>query len=295
MRLKDYIKDAKGKEILVFSGFCVRETPETNETFCHTAHEISLLRGGSGVYTINDIDYEFEGDNIFIVPGNVSHKFQKIDKPVDFYNIYFEPRMIWDSNSFFDRKYLQVFHGDKNKYNFKLDRSNKNYGEVIELYEKIITEFTKKEDGYKHMVKALVLQLLVTIFRYFDYAQDKAEYLNSNIVAAVMRATDFIDTNFRNDISLEKIASAAGLSPKYFGSVFKKLNGITPWEYVTSKRINLAIDIVTSKEYSSMLSVAKMCGYHNTASFNKAFRKNTGVVPSKYISAIGEYEKSGEL
>ena len=97
------------------------------------------------------------------------------------------------------------------------------------------------------------------------------------------------------DISLEKIASASGLSPKYFGSVFKKLNGVTPWEYVTSKRINLAIDIVTSKEYSSMLSVAKMCGYHNTASFNKAFRKNTGVVPSKYISAIGEYEKSGEM
>lgn len=68
------------------------------------------------------------------------------------------------------------------------------------------------------------------------------------------------------------------MSRNYFCTVFKELNGLTPWEYINIKRINKAIELLKNTNLSITL-IASQCGYNNTANFNKNFKQITGQTP----------------
>ena len=288
MAFHDYIKKSGGDEILfLFSALRINKPGAVDR---HTANEISLFRGGSGEYTINGQAYEFSSDDVFIMPSNVTHAITRVDKPTQFYNLYFDPVLIWDSNNFFDIKYLSVFRGDTDNFRYKLDKTNSHYGDILDSLEDILYEYSQKEAGYRHMVKAHLLALLVLIHRYFDYGKGEYVHVNKHVISDVARAMEYIDQHYYKDISLADIARSANLSPTYFGIVFKKLNGITPWEYVMSKWVNLAMSKIANEDYSSMKDVALNCGFNSTASLNRAFRKYSGVTPGRTLEVINKRE-----
>ena len=61
-------------------------------------------------------------------------------------------------------------------------------------------------------------------------------------------------------------------------SMFKEMNGLTPWEYINIKRINKAVDLLKSSDLS-ISSVATQCGYNNMANFSRIFKQITGTTP----------------
>lgn len=278
MAFKDIIYDQSGETPLVFfSSICISKTGPIS---CHTANEISLFRGGSGIYQINGTDYEFKSDDIFLIPGHVPHRIKHVESSVDFYNIYFEPRFIWDSNNFFDKEYLRVFKNSCG-YSYKLDSDNPFYFDVLDLYTKIIAEYFQREKSYQHMIKGYLLTMLTLLYRHFNYGESEDLNISKRVIETMKKSMEYIDENYYKDITLSDIASSAHLSTTYYGVLFKKLNGISPWDYVISKRIKLAMDKISEGNYASLFELAKECGFSNTANFNKTFRKYTGVSPSQ--------------
>lgn len=91
----------------------------------------------------------------------------------------------------------------------------------------------------------------------------------------------YMDVHFCGDITLEELAGIAHMSRSYFSTAFKRFNGISPWEYITSRRIELAKRYLRSSD-CTMLEIATSCGYNNTVNFNRAFRQTTGRTPSEY-------------
>lgn len=71
------------------------------------------------------------------------------------------------------------------------------------------------------------------------------------------------------------------MSRTYFCTVFKKLNGISPWDYITIKRIEKSIGLIKNEDMS-MLEVACACGFNNSTNFNRSFKKVTGKTPGEY-------------
>ena len=83
------------------------------------------------------------------------------------------------------------------------------------------------------------------------------------------------------ELTLEGLAAQAHMSKSYFSSLFHELNGLSPWEYILSKRVTRAAQLLVSTD-RTVLDIASACGFNSTANFNYAFRKLTHTSPSEY-------------
>ena len=101
----------------------------------------------------------------------------------------------------------------------------------------------------------------------------------------VLSAVRYIDAHFREELTLDDLAGQAGLARSYFSAAFKRAQGMTPWDYLTSKRIDCAIALMV-KEGKSVTAAATQSGFNSTVNFNRAFRKYTGKTPTEYLRTL---------
>ena len=124
--------------------------------------------------------------------------------------------------------------------------------------------------------------MLINLVRNFDYS-DENNSINSLQFKNIKHILSFIDEHFTEKLSLNELAELAGMSPNYFSAFFKKISGVTLWDYISSKRINKAVQLIrTPNSGKNMLEIATLCGFNNTTNFNKMFRRITGMTPSEY-------------
>ncbi len=97
----------------------------------------------------------------------------------------------------------------------------------------------------------------------------------------VNQSARFIEENYNRNISLEEIAKSASLSPYYFHSLFKKIYGVSPLDYLTEVRIANAKHQLLSTELS-VTEVAFNCGFNSQPYFNYTFKKMVGETPLKF-------------
>ena len=99
----------------------------------------------------------------------------------------------------------------------------------------------------------------------------------------VEQTLQFIAEHITEPISLQQIASQVHLSASALSKQFTKYNGIGFQQYVTSKRIELAIELLQTTG-ENVLDIAYSCGFHNSAAIYAAFKKTTGLSPLAYRS-----------
>ena len=81
---------------------------------------------------------------------------------------------------------------------------------------------------------------------------------------------------------MQAIASHAGLHPKYLMRVFKKLCGVSVWEYLTRLRVSHAQRLLITSDMK-VLDVAMESGFSSVAPFYAAFAAHTrGIRPLRY-------------
>ncbi len=245
----------------------------------HSKFEIVHFRNGEGVYSVNGQNFSIKPDDVFVFSSNEQHCITEIKEPLDFVNIHFEPRFFWGSRteSFSD---AGIFFYHSQNFSCRLSRSSKAKDNISFLIEGILSEIKHRKKEYKMMARAKLTDILVTLIREYNYNDDTQK--SSSNVKAVKTAMDFIHKHLTEKITLEDIATNSGMSRSRFSTVFKETMGITLWDYVCEKRIELVMQKLEKNEGGSMLNIALECGFNNTANFNKAFKKQTGITPKEY-------------
>ena len=98
----------------------------------------------------------------------------------------------------------------------------------------------------------------------------------------ITRITRFIAQHYREPLSVQAIAKHAGLHPKYLMRVFKKLCGVSVWEYLTRLRVSHAQRLLITSDLK-VLDVAMESGFSSVAPFYAAFAAHTrGIRPLHY-------------
>lgn len=100
-------------------------------------------------------------------------------------------------------------------------------------------------------------------------------------VSTRRQIVQFIKENYAQNISLTSLSERYGLSVGYLSARLKEDLGLPFSEYLTSKRIQKAKELLAD-ETLSIETVAGMVGYSDYFYFIKVFKKNTGISPSKY-------------
>ena len=251
----------------------------------HTACEITMVLSGSGIYATKSAEFSFKSGDIFFFSTNEFHWIKKLDSSADFLNVHFEPRYIWSENfGISNAGLIKMLFNRKGSPVNKLDARNQSTKEIGRLIFNIEDELSHELPEYQTMAKLYLVNILVNMLRSYEgkISEQYVSY-NSQTLRAIESAIDFIDNNLDSDISLEQLSEIAHLSKTYFCGQFKKLNGISPWEYITIKRIERAISYIESTNLTK-LEIAARCGFNNTSNFYHAFKRITGKTPKDYIN-----------
>jgi len=94
-------------------------------------------------------------------------------------------------------------------------------------------------------------------------------------------ARDLIDRHYTRELTIAYLAKKSGLSPFHFIRAFRKRFGATPHQYLRSKRIERAKELLIT----TPLPVTEICdriGFQSLGSFSSLFRRLTGETPAAF-------------
>jgi len=94
---------------------------------------------------------------------------------------------------------------------------------------------------------------------------------------------DYIDRNYKKDISAKDVAGILGYSDVYFSKVFKQLFDDNFINYLTKVRIDRAKVLLKDVSFN-IKEVGKSVGYADSNYFTKVFKRSIGMSPSEYRS-----------
>jgi AraC-like DNA-binding protein len=103
-------------------------------------------------------------------------------------------------------------------------------------------------------------------------------YLYRRLVQAKL----FIDAHYAEPIDLNAIADEAYFSKFHFIKQFKSIYRLTPHQYLISRRIGKAQELL--KAGSMVSDVCYRVGFESLPSFSGLFKRVTGVTPSAYLA-----------
>ncbi len=100
---------------------------------------------------------------------------------------------------------------------------------------------------------------------------------------SILKSQEFIEHNYADSVSLDRLAEITNLSRRNFIRRFKKATSHTPGEYIKRIRVEAAKRILELKN-STVSEAMYEVGYNDSKAFRKTFKKVTGCSPSDYKS-----------
>lgn len=148
-----------------------------------------------------------------------------------------------------------------------------NITECVNLFNKMKTQRALSDRG-----DAMALSYFYRLCAIFEEHRQK-EYSPRD--PRMITAKEYIDLHFEQKDCLDRSADESKISRRRFNELFKKQFGTTPNKYLTTKRIENAIILLTEHKIS-ISEISDMCGFGDVYYFSKVFKAETGYTPGKY-------------
>ena len=100
---------------------------------------------------------------------------------------------------------------------------------------------------------------------------------------SIEEAIAYIETHYKDDISIREVAERSGYSVYHFNRKFKEILGVTPYHYVTQRRLIEAKNLLLFSE-DTIEKIALQCGFKNPVSFYNAFKSEFKLTPNRFKS-----------
>lgn len=128
------------------------------------------------------------------------------------------------------------------------------------------------------------LGIAVGIYLYERYSgvapsPDRGRALLSTAQMAL--AIDLLRAHPGGKMSIAELASACGLSRGYFIHAFKSTTGVTPHQWMLSRRIEQAQELLRNSE-QPLAEIALICGFADQSHFTRVFSRMSGASPGSW-------------
>lgn len=96
----------------------------------------------------------------------------------------------------------------------------------------------------------------------------------------LLKGKEVLEDSVLSPISIKEVAEESCLSEFRFYKLFKECFGISPYQYLVNKRIACSLQL--RKSGLNWGEIARLLNFSDLAAFSNAFKKVTGVAPTKY-------------
>ncbi|WMJ89060.1 GH39 family glycosyl hydrolase [Anaerocolumna sp. MB42-C2] len=163
------------------------------------------------------------------------------------------------------------------------DYYHENCEALIKLSKKLASIIPPKKDSNQSAINLLCCNIISMLPVDDSYAatSDRQLAIKNNQINRIKNIFAYVEKMYREDISLEDLASSENFSPYYLSHTFKKYTNTTFTQYLNSYRISM-IQKDLRNTSDSITEIYLRHGFGNNKTFNRTFHKLTGCSPSEY-------------
>jgi AraC-like DNA-binding protein len=120
-------------------------------------------------------------------------------------------------------------------------------------------------------------------------ALESADYADRQKLGQLAPALEYLQEHmFDVDLRVETLHTLCGMSDTYFRRLFRASFGAGPREYIISRRLTRARDLLTGSDCGTVAQAAAAVGYSDPLYFSRIFTKHYGFPPSACAGMEGE-------
>lgn len=146
------------------------------------------------------------------------------------------------------------------------------------LVPSILQQLIKAHSQTNSGTEPICSKLLVSLLTEFLLSANAIDTSGTFLPDYIKRIIKDLDKSFAEKITLDSLAHNYSINKFYLEKEFKKFIGITPNEYIITKRITYSKELL---KYSSLpvSEIALNCGIDNVSHFINLFKNREGITP----------------
>ena len=228
-------------------------------------HQIIYCVRGSGVLRVGGEEYSINAGDGFYLPPKVPHE-------------YFPTEEIWETHWI-------TYEGREieNMMNYiKLDRAKvfriHDLSSLDAIFKKMLHLMRTNYYYGGQQCSVHLYQFFVEFNRVVNMQNGSQDSAKLNQLKPVI---DYINTNYRKDITLTELSELIGLSPQYLCRLFKECLNLRPFEYLARKRIQQA-KLLLLEDKRNINEIASEVGYNDCSYFCAVFKRHEMLSPAEF-------------
>ena len=153
-----------------------------------------------------------------------------------------------------------------------------NLQEISPMFTQIVSEFVSENSPFtENYIDSLITAVLVKLSR-SKLPSNTIDVLSTQETLPAI--VNYIDSHFLDIYSLEELSAKFGYNYSHICKTFKKCYGITPSDYLLSKKMDYSVKLLKNKK--SIKYISECLNYSTPYNFSRAFKKHFGVSPTKF-------------
>lgn len=232
----------------------------------HSYAELFYIVGGDGQFRIEDKLYPVNANQLVIVNPNVFHTEVSYDAhPLEYIVLGIEG--------------LELSVGQNNNGRFCI-LDYQGGGDILTCLRNILREMEARQPGHEVICQAYMEILIVRLMRSTSFS---VTVTDSNPPVSRQCATirHYIDTHYKEPLSLDVLAKEAHVNKYYLAHVFKEEYGMSPISYLISRRIEESRYLLRETDMS-LSQIARILGFSSASYFSQSFRRVQEISPMEY-------------
>lgn len=247
----------------------------------HQCIEIFYILKGAGSFRVEDISFPIEQDHVIIINSGVSHtEVSSTQEPLEYIAMGINGHdFLLDVQQ--DRRYCVL-------------RDPSATRQLLPYLRHISAEITQKNAHYREVVQNILQVLVIQLLRSRSIASLTSQ--SGNISPKCVQIKRYIDSHYKENITIDTLSNVAFLSRSYLIHIFSKEYGEPPISYLMKRRVEESRYLLAKTDYS-ILDIGLMVGFSSGSYFSQSFRRLEGISPKEYrrrarIEAIKEESRA---
>jgi AraC family transcriptional regulator len=137
--------------------------------------------------------------------------------------------------------------------------------------------------GGRLLAESLGNVLAVHLLRHFGAPGSADPHPGGVLPKDKLRAViEYIHHHLDAELSLDRLAAVAHVSPFHFARLFKHSTGLPPHQYVIARRVERAKELLREPDRLALADVATEVGFADQSHFTRHFKRLVGVTPRQF-------------
>ena len=240
-------------------------SPEWNSSLhTHGCAELFFITGGHGRFRTQQEDIPVTIRDVVIVNANVPHtEVSQLESPLEYTVLGVEG--------------LGTLAGAEG---YSMVHLHTDWEELMGCLRMMLQEAAQAQPGYERVCRNLMDVVLIRLSRQGDIAlSGEAAGPRSSRECGLVRR--YIDNHFKENLTLDQLAGLAHLNKYYLAHTFQREFGVSPINYLISRRIEESRFLLRETDHS-ISQIAQILGFSSLSYFSQSFRRLEGVSPVEY-------------